>query len=546
MILYHGSTAYHILCCIVHKLFYYRNMKAVLMITEYMAPKDELEFFINDIKERGWFEEILVVPEPEFRRKAGSKLTGRSDTEEIEGVVNKLNDILLDWYPAGFRQFDDAYIAADQWTVGTYYLSNKIPYYNFEDASGLLGDEKRYLKLMKESTPQNYILCEYLQAAGRNRIVKGKLCDMNNLPEGFYDEKAIDFSIYKTMCQMDRDTRMQIVSLYGGEMVPMPEYKATTVFLTQYYNNLKIREVGIQKKMTKLIIDYFAENSNLIIKPHPKDRYIPYEEIFPGCTVIKRSIPSEILPFMLPKAADEVITPNSTSIGGMRNCCQKVYLFGEEIEVHYERLHLYYAASKIIEAIYSGQELCYPNANSLFLNNFLDKLDINISYDNCSSNKIWLDAGEGYKLLEKDSESFSKEDTIIFLEVEEHYTLFWNEWINRENMIQLIVEVDDERGCREHVIWFYSKDKELREKVINMSFERELKNTGANIGLSAMEVTENMILEGKLEAMRYAMQKKENESNDRVLHQAAEIIEKYEEEKWRTEKVLMREGILPM
>lgn len=114
------------------------------------------------------------------------------------------------------------------------YKKEEKRYYYFEDASGLLGDEVRYLKIMKESTPQNHIICEYLQGAGRNRIVKGKLCDMNNLPEGFYDEKAIDFSIYKTMCQMDKDTRMQIVSLYGGEMVPMPEYKATTVFLTQY------------------------------------------------------------------------------------------------------------------------------------------------------------------------------------------------------------------------------------------------------------------------------------------------------------------------
>ena len=79
-----------------------------------------------------------------------------------------------------------------------------------------------------------------------------------------------------------------------------------------------------------------------------------------------------------------------------------------------------------------------------------------------------------------------------------------------------------------------------------MSVEKELKHTGAKVSLRPVEVTENMILQGKLRAMEYAMQKKENESTDKVLCQAAELIERYEEEKWRTEKILMREGILPM
>lgn len=544
MILYHGSTAYHALCCIVHKLFYYRNYKAVLMITEYMGPQDELKAFTQKIKELGWFEEVHIVPESSFRRTVGSKLNERSDAETIENTINKMNENLLEWYPSGFSHFEEIYMAADQWSVGVYLLSNKIPYYYLEDASGLLGDESRYLKLMRESTPQNYILCEYLRGAGRNRIVKGKLSDMNNLPEGFYDEKVIDFSIYKVMCQMDKDTRMQIVSLYGGEMLSMPEHKRTTIFLTQYYNNLKIREVGIQKKMTKLLVDYFAENCNLIIKPHPKDRYIPYEKIFDGCTVIKRSIPSEILPFMLPKEAEEVITPNSTSIGGMRNCCKRVYLFGEEIEVHYERLHLYYVAARIIECVYNGQEVCYTNANNLFLENFLDKLNVDISEG--VNRKLWIDAGADYKLLEKSTSSFCEEDSILFMEVEKHYSLFWFSWIKKENLIELDVTVEDASGKKEYSMWFYSKDKKLKEKVIKMSVEKELKHTGAKVSLRPVEVTENMILQGKLRAMEYAMQKKENESTDKVLCQAAELIERYEEEKWRTEKILMREGILPM
>lgn len=546
MILYHGSTAYHILYCMIHKVFYHREDKAVLMMTEYMAPAEELKSFIAKIKEGGWFEEVLIVPEARFRRTVGQKLTERSEVEEIENTIAKMNELLLEWYPAGFEQFENIYLAADQWSVGVYLLSHKIPYYYMEDASGLLGDEGRYLKLVRETNPQNYLLCEYLQGAGRNPIVKGKLCDLDNQPEGFYDEKAIDYSIYKTMCQLDETTRMQIVTLYGGQMLSMPKNEPTTVFLTQYFNNLKIRDVAIQRKMTELLIDYFAQDSHLIIKPHPKDRYIPYETIFSGCTVVQRAIPSELLPFMLPKEAEQVITPNSTSIGGMRHSCLEVYLFGEEIEVHYERLHLYYVAAKILEAVYCGQEVCYPNANAWFLQNFLKRLRIGNLEKTCCQEKLWVDAGKGYQLQEEHAVQFGEKDSIIFLEAEGHDTLFWLPWITKENLVCLNVTIQENRGNRTHQVWFYSKEKKLRERVMQMTLDKTLSNAKAELTVRTAEVTENMILEGKLRAMEYAMQKKENEGTDQVLRQAAELIEQYKEEKWMREKMLMREGVLPV
>lgn len=546
MILYHGSTAYHILYCIIHKVAYHPNDKAVLMMTEYMAPAEELRVFIEKIRKRGWFEEILVVPEARFRRSVGQKLTERSEVEEIENTIAKMNELLLEWYPSGFEQFEDIYLAADQWSVGVYLLSHKIPYYYMEDASGLLGDEGRYLKLVQETNPQNYLLCEYLQGAGRNPVVKGKLCDLNNQPEGFYDEKAIDYSIYKTMCQLEEETRMQIVTLYGGQMLSMPENQRTTVFLTQYFNNLKIRDVAIQRKMTELLVDYFAKDSHLIIKPHPKDRYIPYETIFSGCTVVQRAIPSELLPFMLPGEAEQVITPNSTSIGGMRHSCRDVYLFGEEVEVHYERLHLYYVAARILEAVYCGQKVCYPNANALFLQNFLKQLPVDSLQQTCCRERLWVDAGRGYQLLDENAEQFATEDSIIFLEVEDHDTLFWIPWIRKEYLVCINVTVQESRGSRTHRIWFYSKEKKLRKQVMQMTLDKNLENAQVQLKVRPSEVTENMVLEGKLRAMEYAMQKKENEGTDQVLRQAAELIEQYKEEKWMREKMLMREGVLPV
>ena len=53
MILYHGSTAYHVLCCIVHKLFYYRGLREYNNIKGYLIDtclscQDKYQEIVNE------------------------------------------------------------------------------------------------------------------------------------------------------------------------------------------------------------------------------------------------------------------------------------------------------------------------------------------------------------------------------------------------------------------------------------------------------------------------------------------------------------------
>ena len=168
MILYHGSTAYHVLYSIIHKLYYHYEDKAVFMITEYMKPKDELAAFVEKLSQYHWFEEILIVPESAFRKITGRKLNEKSRASEVNKVVDKMCELVEEWYPSGFSQFDEIYLAADQWSVGTYLLKHHIPYCYMEDASGMLGEEERYLKLLRDTNVHNYVICQYLRGAGRS------------------------------------------------------------------------------------------------------------------------------------------------------------------------------------------------------------------------------------------------------------------------------------------------------------------------------------------------------------------------------------------
>lgn len=545
MILYHGSTAYHVLYSIVHKVYYYYDKPAVLMITQYMAVPDELNQFVQKVKETGWFEDVMVVPESEFRKITGRNLKPSSTTSEIEQVIEQMCKLLENWCPYKMEQFEKIYMAADQWTVGTYLLKKQIPYYYMEDASGMLGAEGRYLKIIKDTNPHNFTLCQYLKGAGRSRIVLKKLCDMDNQPEGFFDEKAIDCSIYKNLSRMEESKRYDIIKLYNGKIIQLSEQKRNVLFLTQYHRNLEIKSIAMQKQMTNILMDYFAEDCNLVIKPHPKDRYLPYGTMFPDCKEINCSVPSELLPFMLKGNLDCVITPNSTSIGGLRGSCDTIWYFGENIEVYYERLHMYYVVCRCLQTIRKEQTIYCENGDALFLKNFFELFQLEWKSFEAGKEAIVIDGGWHHKIENGQKRELTKEDTIFFLEFEERYSFLRYDWIKSENMLECEMILTDKDGSqKKKSIWFYSPDPEMRKGMKVQMIEKDLINSKQQLQVSVKEVMEKRLLEGKVRALEYALQKQEHQNEDQVLLQAANLIEQYKTEKHFVKTILEQEGLV--
>ena len=171
MLLYHSSTAYHVLCAVVHKLCYHREDDAVLMITEYLLAGTGQEAVIGRLKKSGWFEDIIIIPERQLKKDIGKRLNESSTRDEIEEVLDKTCEVVKDWSRYRLEDFNDIYVSADIWSVPVYLIRNRLKYHYIEDASGMLGEERRYLKLLREINAHNYVVCEYLQAAGRNKMV---------------------------------------------------------------------------------------------------------------------------------------------------------------------------------------------------------------------------------------------------------------------------------------------------------------------------------------------------------------------------------------
>ena len=91
------------------------------------------------------------------------------------------------------KQFSPIYIGSDQWSFGIYCLANQIPHVYIEDASGMLSQRERYMKITREISLTNYVISQYLHGAGTSEYETARLCDMRNFVPGFTDEKAVNF-----------------------------------------------------------------------------------------------------------------------------------------------------------------------------------------------------------------------------------------------------------------------------------------------------------------------------------------------------------------
>jgi hypothetical protein len=510
-----------------------------------MLPKDKLQTFITKLNSFAWFDEIISVPEGSFRLSHGKTLNMQSTENDILEVIRNICIEVEKWYPLGFHQFDDIYMAADQWSVGVYLLHHRIPYHYFEDASGMLGDEERYLTIIRDLNLSNYVMSNYLQGAGRSEIVIDKLCDMKNQPEGFFDEKAVDFSIYNIVKRFSQQLIQDLLNLYDAKQYTFHNSEKVAIFMTQFLRTLSIKNLEVQESITTLLLDYFAENYKVIMKPHPKDRWIDYRKLLKDAIILESSLPSELLPFVLEGNIDLVLTGSSTSIGGMKHIAKTSMSFGTDIEIHYDRLHVMYITAKIVNEVFRGQDILTHNINSSHLEHFLSLYNKDFLKMNSVNSTIYIDGGQAI-IGESSKRTYiinQSEDVLIFLNYYQRYEFLTHPGLVHNNFIVIKLSILPDKH-EDKLIWVYCEKEEEREKILSMSERKNLKYSGLEIKISSKEATYAMILNGKMKAMQYALKQKENEEQNQVLNKIKEVIKQYQDEEITKLVLLEEEGII--
>lgn len=538
MILYHCSTTYHVLCSIVHKLVYHPHGEAVLLIVEYLYPKPELNRFISRLKETGWFVEILIVPEKEFAKARTKKLGQYSSYEQVKQQAKQISNAFEEWFPFSVNEFREIYLLGEQWSFGIYILYHQIPHNYFEDGSGLLGDYQRYFQVVRDINMTNYVLLRYLGGGGKNSFIKKKFCDMKRQPAGFQDEKAVDFCIYTLLSKMQVDEREKLFWLFQAEKLSLPEGKTVAVFLTQFIRTLSIQSVDVQIQFTSLILDYFFKQDILLIKPHPKDKWVDYPALYPEAVMIDKLTPSEFLPLLLNRPVDLTITASSTSIGGMSYITKDSISFGPDIESDFMCLHMDYAAARLVSMLEENYKVVLPEEQRNFVRQFLKSFKNEGKTGPETSKKPAL-------IVVNDEEIETREgDAVLYINhrTKEQFLLNQN---HPQNFLVITVSVyslDDFLCDREELLWFYCDDKTAREKVLNWKEEFFLKRSRQEISIKVSEATQIQMEQGKNRALKYVLQTKSNEDRDRILSEMNALVGLYQKESAMFNRVLAEEN----
>ncbi|HIQ80607.1 MAG TPA: hypothetical protein IAD32_04900 [Candidatus Scatavimonas merdigallinarum] len=356
MVLYHLSTTYQLLYCIAHRLSRHPDEEAGLFMVEYIWPETQRDKLLQKLQKTGWFSFVRLIPENQFKLRRGNALTESSTPEEIQSVIRSVCICMEKWLHLDLSSFSKIYIGSDQWSFGIYCLANRIPHVYIEDASGMLSQRKRYMQITKEINLTNYVISEFLHGAGTSEYETARLCDMRNFVEGFTDEKAENFSIYDALKYEIPGRVPEILAFYGATPVTVTKRLPVCIYMTQFLKTMAVKDLDVQEQITTLLVDYFASDCKLVIKPHPKDIWLNYRRIFPGAEILPCRLNAELLPFVFSHPVQRVLTASSTSVGGMAPFAGEVYAFTTEIETGYERLHAYYVAAFLLLKLATSED----------------------------------------------------------------------------------------------------------------------------------------------------------------------------------------------
>lgn len=211
------------------------------------------------------------------------------------------------YVPVNFKEYDDVYVFCDSDPIGYYLNYKKIPYHAIEDGlnSGLLDDQvmlsnKGAFPLKKMMAKMGFIFIENgyskycidyeVNDIKMNHSVPKNVVEWNC--EEAYSKLSVEAHDILVKIFISNTDLIEALSGTGlndeGSGDECSNHKPWTMILTEPLCDLDTR-----KRLFGDIIDMYKNDSNVIIKPHPRD-LLDYEKEFPGIIVIKEKFPMEV------------------------------------------------------------------------------------------------------------------------------------------------------------------------------------------------------------------------------------------------------------
>lgn len=510
MILYQALSSYQILECILHRRFFYPEEKAVLLLGTYI--KERMPDY-GRIRELGFFDEIFLF------RYGGYQGGEEQIAKDVEEELSKT-------LPYQLSEFERILIAGIHTYLQVYLIRKQITFEMFEDGSGALSRPEVLAEIHQKSAPGRYrILEKYGLYDHSQPLITRKYADFAAQREGFQDEKAVDFSIKEYLGRLESGEKEKLRSLF--HVPSLGTLSRSVLLLTQQFANLGQLSFDEQVLIYQNLFDYFLEEEQVLIKPHPDD-ILYYHRLFSKAAVLREPFPSELLPLAFERLPQTVATISSTGVNQIRGDFQEALCFNALYEKSFHANHRYALGLALMEGL-QVTKIAQAGCNEVQLRNFakrckgeMEILDVGedpkddaklegsvLFWDDWSQKEapFWMaDQGKVRGILFLNSnrcfQMYDLKDGIRRAK-ERFFDLIPVKVVKRKAASDWISLCADYRDTEEEdILYFYSREERMRKMAAEFEYQKTLPRTGAEISIERMGEDEIRIrmLEGILEA----------------------------------------------
>ena len=495
MNLYYAVTNYHLLCCILHAIKYHAKEDNILYLSCW-HPDNEI--LIKQLKKTNVFSRVELFQEVAF--PSGNK---KISNKQMEIDIKKIIECIPKKFIEDVSKSTEINIAGDHYCVSVYLEKNKIIYNYLEEACGVLSDEERLMKIIRNIDYSRYQIMKKLKLPGNHSFIKTRYGDLNHQLDGYSNNKDVHFSVPDILGTLSKKQLKDIVKVFSEEEFEIP--KSSTLLLTFHYVNMNLLDLESQRYLYSILLDYFFKGNKVVIKQHPSDVQPDYHKWFPRALILPRKMPSELLPFLSENKFTRALTSYSTSIFSLKSYCNDVVSFGMYIEKQFKLIHKYYFILNMLKEISNKEDykIIGLGLDDSIVKNILKEYDINNLNINLVSNisdinkeKKKIIVIDEYELDESVLEIIDSNNVIFWIN-EVKFMEFSFKYLNNKfdnfSSILLIKEVIDSSKCvgsdlTDEIIPYYCCNAEFFSQFYRFKFEKKLENCNMNIKLELNEI----------------------------------------------------------
>lgn len=511
MTIYHASSFYQILSCVVHSC---KNQE----------ESEKILFYTNSIKQS-----IHIKVLETFFSKV-INIDVRKGFEDLTNYQKNINDYFNALFVNNHLVIDEntsIYSGGSHFNFGTYLAVNHIPFYYMEEACGLFSDPEHVREIDKKNREETDIIDSLGLYDGSCECVLGIICNRNEQKAEYINDKMIHFDVLKEMYQLDISVIQRIMKIFGeADELTVPN--DAVIMLSQHYANLGQMTYEGQAYLYGLLFDYFFEDKTIMIKRHPADQ-MAYEAIYPKVRVIKESFLSEFIPFIMKPIPKMIATVSSTGIYSLRSLFENSMEFDFDFEDVFESLNKVYFAISLLEGLKDVESFSYMGINEKMICNlmkysgtkhFTVKEIKNIA-DIKTGDIVIVDRFSDERLSGSNPEEIAhyfNQDCparlVIFINSDRDY-LFYDSLDSQklfQKLIPITIEKTNLNKNRDYDMYndfepetFYllTGDREIWRAAKKFKGERKLKNLEINLDVAGYETKEQLeiaVLKGIIEA----------------------------------------------